>query len=362
MGLYSNNRTSLSDVEIPALEGYNGNTGIATAMLEAAQDDLKFFDMIIARDFQEAEMNAAGYTNESEEMEAITEGALGDAWKRLVEFFKKLLAKIKAIFSSIIAKINGVIIRDNKKLVEKYKKAVLSKSLKDMKYKWAKDKSDTLDVEAVKSIYNKAKVKINTASSTEALRKYLDEIEDEILEQMYGAAVGQNSVSAGEFAKEAHNYLFDEVEEMDEGADAKKTEVMSFLTTCKKELDILSNAQKKEEKLISEEIKSYDKLASEYAKDVPGKDGSVDETKERKLAKQNALYRIGTKYQTVIMAVNRELINAAKFEIAQNRAFFTKAAAYNPKAKNESVELFDAIDEAVEFDVDTAFADYAVAE
>lgn len=360
MGLYSNNRTMLNDVEIPALEGYNGNVGVATAMLEAAQDDLKFFDMIIARDFQEAEMNLSGSVNESE-MVSITEGALGDAWKRIVEFLKKLLAKVKAVVSAAMAKINGVIITDNKKLVEKYKKVVLSKNLKDMKYKWAKLTGKALESDDVSKLVTDWVAEIEKCKSVGEVNSWVEKNEDEMLEKLYGAAIKQNSVEAGEFAKEAHDYMFEEVEEMDEGAESLKTQVMSDLLTCKKDLAEIEKTVKETEKTVAKLVKDADKKATEAAKKVPDKDGKAAEADKLELAKANATHRTLVKYQTVIMAVNRELINAAKYDIAQNRAFFTKAAAYNPKAKNESVDLFDAIDEAVEFDVESTFADYTLA-
>jgi|GEM_PF-2811719 len=359
MGLYSNNRTYLSDVDVPALEGYNGNVGIATAMLEATQEDLKFFDMIIARDFQEAEMNVSGYTNEAE-MSVITEGALANAWTKIKEFLKKLLAKVKAIFSSIMAKINGTIISDNKKLVEKYKKAVLSKNLKDMKYKWANETGKTFDYMACNKEYSQDLAHIANASTVDAVTAYMEKHEDDMIDAYYSALIGSN-IEAGDFAKEAHELFFDEVEEMDEGAESLKTTVMSDLMSCKKELSELEKKQREIEKKIADEIKAADKRASEAAKKVPAKDGSASDADKLELAKANAEYRVHVKYQTVILAANRELINACKFSISQNRAFFTKAAAYNPKAKNESVELFDAIDEAVEFDVESTFADYTLA-
>lgn len=361
MGLYSNNRTNLSDVDVPALEGYNGNVGIATAMLEAAQDDLKFFDMIIARDFQEAEMNLSGSVNESE-MVSITEGALGDAWKRVVEFLKSLLAKVKAIFSAAIAKINGVVIRDNKKLVEKYRKAVLAKNLKDMKYKWAEVKNFDLDAATVR--LNKAwaqdLAQVENAATVEAVSAYMDKNEDEMLDEYYGAVLNTDKVEAGEFSKEFRDKCFGETEEKDEGAESLKSEVMSTLLTCKKEVSDMEKSMKALEKEISKEITDAQKRVNEASKNVPDKQGKAEDSAKLELAKANACYRIDVKYQTVALALNREIMNFSKAVIAQNRAFFTKAAAYNPKAKNESADLFDAIDEAVEFDVETSFADYAV--
>lgn len=359
MGLYSNNRTMLGDVEIPALEGYNGNVGIATAMLEATKDDLKFFDMIIARDFQEAEMNLSGSVNESE-MSYITEGALGDAWKRIVEFFKKMLAKVKAIFSSVMAKINGVIIRDNKKLVEKYRKAVLAKDLKDMKYKWAKSTNKSISTSEITRLYGEYATAISKCDSVENVNSWAEKNEDDILDEFYSASLGGQKVEAANYSKEAHEYLYEDAEEEDTGAASKISEVMSYLMTCKKSITELERKHRDAEKDISQIIKNTEREATEAAKNVPEKDGTVSNDAKVRLARANAVNRLATKYQTATLAAHREIINAMKFEVAQNRAFFTKAAAYNPKAKNENALLFDAIDEAVEFDVETSFADYVV--
>lgn len=360
MGLYSNNRTMLGDVEFPALEGYNGNVGIATAMLEATQEDLKFFDMIIARDFQEAEMNLSGSVNESE-MTYINEGAIANAWTKVKEFLKKLLGKIKAIFSSIMAKINGVIITDNKKLVEKYRKAVQAKNLKDMKYKWAEETGKIPDADAVNLQWLKDCDAISSCTTTKAVDDWVEKNEDDILEKYYGIALGQPSgVEPGDFAKEAHEYMFEDTEDMDDGANSKITEVMSYLLTCKKGLSDLEKTQRAEEKCITKTLKDIENTIKDVSKTVPDKSGNVEEANKLLLAQANATQRLTLKYQTVILAINREIINAVKFQTAQHRAFFTKAAAYNPKAKNENAILFDAIDEAVEFDVESAFADYTL--
>lgn len=377
MGLYSNNRTSLGNIEVPTLEGYNASTGFAAAMLEAAQDDLKFFDMIIARDFQEAEMNASGYTNEAS-LEVVTEGAIADAFGRIIEFFKKLIAKVKAIFASVMAKINGVIMTDNKKLVEKYKKQVLQKNLKDMKYKWAKETGHDLDTDGISTMCNDWFAEIGKLKSKDEIEKWVDK-NDDIDEKLYGKAAGTSTCTAGEFAKEAHDYVFESVEDEDTGAESKKTEVMGFLMNAKKDTSTLEKSFKTSEDKIKTIIKNLDKRRTEVIKKIPSEtiskhdyvrnsgitlpDGSAVGTKGTKevdntvvLAQINAMYNVATTYQTVLLATHREQVNHMKYKIAQNRAFFTKAAAYR-ESKNESV-LFNAIDEAVEFDVDTAFADY----
>lgn len=355
MGLYSNNRTSLSDVEIPALEGYNGNVGIATAMLEATREDLKFFDMIIVRDFQEAEMNLSGSVNESE-MVSITEGVLGDAWKRILEFLKKMLAKVKAIFDAAMAKINGVLIRDNKKLVDKYNKVITNKDLKNMKYKWAEVNHETIVVSKLEEKHLGFLTGIENCDSAEAVSKWLEENEEKFIPTFYKAIIDVEAENDAEFMEKAHEYLWKETEELEEGAEGKKTDVKHFLTNAAKELSEMKSTQSKLEATIKKLISAAERKQRE-ALDKATK----DDTAKVELAKANATQKVHAAYQTAVLAVHKANLAGLKFKISMYRAFWTKAAAYNPKAKNESVELFDAIDEAVEFDVESTFADYTVA-
>ena len=117
---------------------------MATLLYEATQEDMKFFDLVIANDFREAELVAGdrGFVTESTQ-EIITEGVvdtLKKAFTKFKEFIKKIIAKIKAIFKSLYVKIEAVFCKDNKKFAEKYEKEVFPKDLTDMKYKWGDSK------------------------------------------------------------------------------------------------------------------------------------------------------------------------------------------------------------------------------
>ena len=155
MGVYSNNRFAFNegygsfveDVE-PDLS-YFGQAGADRILAEAAQNDLKMFDAIIANDFQEAYLTRA--MNEgadcADQIVALQEASASGIFGRLKEFLKKIWAKIKGLIESFLTKIRGAVTSDNKKLVDKFKKQIVSNSskLSKMKFKWSKPTNKAME-------------------------------------------------------------------------------------------------------------------------------------------------------------------------------------------------------------------------
>jgi hypothetical protein len=120
MGIYTNNRfggTTDYASQIPANEAYDATFGCAHIIADCAANDKALFEAAILSDMQEVRAVQEG-------VEVVTEGALSNVIKKIVEMFKKLLAKIKGIFAAFIAKLNGAF-KNGKDLVKKYEKQII---------------------------------------------------------------------------------------------------------------------------------------------------------------------------------------------------------------------------------------------
>ena len=107
--IFDNNTTSLGSMNIPMAEGYDGNIGVALALIESARNDYSMFKGLLAVDAKELAINneSAGFVNESEVI-ALKEASVKGIVDKIKQLFTKLIAKIKSIFHTVISKLNGL--------------------------------------------------------------------------------------------------------------------------------------------------------------------------------------------------------------------------------------------------------------
>lgn len=368
MGLYSNNRTSLSQYDIPASGKYVGEAGMATLLYEATQEDMKFFDLIIANDFREAELVAGdrGFVTESTQ-EIITEGVvdtLKSAWTKLKEFVKKIIAKIKSIFKSLVAKIEGVFCTDNKKLAEKYKKDVLSKSLSDMKYKWGDSKNfgnvlsgDTTKIEKptqdadLNKLVSEMRNKVKSASGNKDVEKARAEIESHWTDDLYYMITGFES--RDELRKEAFEEEIGTVEELTDGADSKKHDVYRWLLSGNKLLAKIKDMENKITSAFNSFLKEVDQREKKWVKvTTETKDDNIKDYSQIELLMISTERNLTSTMQTAKTDGISILLEVAKKELAICRSFWTKAATYKTVMHNSA--LLNAIDESAEYEVESS--------
>ena len=402
MGVYSNNRLAFNegygsfveDVE-PDLS-YFGQAGADRILAEAAQNDLKMFDAIIANDFQEAYLTKAMNegANCADQIVALQEASVGGIFGRLKEFLKKIWAKIKGLIESFITKIRGAVTSDNKKLVDKFKKQINngSSKLSKMKYKWSKPKkeltfgigekykSDTAD--AVRKIlasdsYDAISSSKGLAKDCYDLEKALedDDYDDKELSRIIDNKITATSVS--DFAKDAHEYFFEDEDEEDGTFNSIQTNIMSTLINSETNTKNLRKAQESLDKYFKEEIKKAQKMEDTALKAVgheKDSDWSIsrngpsvnkvqandDVTYNGSKIKAPALWaKIGATLQNYFShlqsnytrILNAEMA-AITFNIKQCRRVWIQAASYAVKSVKEDAMLFDAIGESADFETD----------
>lgn len=388
MGIYSANRTGLgyySDAEVPVDESYVGTIGCYNALIDMERNNHAIFENFIARDFEEATMVYEGA--HEDDLIAFTEASLGGFFQSFKAMIMKIWEKIKGIFSTFLKKLDSVIIRDNKKYVDKYQKEVRTKNLSKMKYKVCKyAKEDGLNELKKKLGENNAtfttiadeavNIIADSAPNFDKIKKLTEDgdYESYVIEQALGSKF--KSVELNELAKEIHDYCFDS-EESEEGLKTEDlTQIILVLRGDKTKSEI-EKAQRQTNKHFSNVLKTLDKYAkdlSKVGKDTDAADyvyGSNSSTQKSSVPKGDTnraselLKRAGvaqTAVNQVEVVHNRVVacfLNEHKFDIKQSRRIFSKAVAYNDKAKNESV-LLDAIEETAGYEIDMMFDDYSL--
>lgn len=382
MGIYSTNRTGLgyySDAEIPVDESYFGITGCYNALIDMERNNHAIFEAFIARDFEEATIVHEGANDY--ELDVFTEGTVSDFFQSFKNMVKKIWEKIKGVFSTFLKKLDSVIIRDNKKYVEKYQKEVRSKNLSKMKYKVCKY-ADTDGMNNLKKVLTEdnsnfatlADEAVNIISLSnndfDKIKKLTEDgdYESYVIENALGSEF--KSVELNELSKEIHDFCFDS-EESEEGLKTEDlTQIILVLRGDKTKSEV-EKAQRQTNKHFSNILKKLDKFSKDMSKVKEGettsseyKDGFTVSTTSKDFAKeylkragvsQTAVNQIETVHNRVVACY----LNEHKFDIKQSRRIFSKAVAYNDKAKNESVYL-DAVEECAGYEIEMMFEDYSL--
>lgn len=368
MGIFSNNRYVGSTVEVGVNENYNSTTACVQAMIENEQNNQIFFEQLIGLDFREAQAIREGAS-----LEVISEGAIGDFFEKVKQVLKTVCEKIKGVFSAFLARLRGVVMRDNKAFLSKYKGTVLKKDLSKMKFKWSKpvnfDKITTKkDLSEISShIVSDMNGVLN--KSSKELDKIQENINDgenfEVLAKVYI----DTACSAKEFPKEFHDYVFEEVEEMDGVSQEILSEIMNILSNDK----LISGIQKQAkaiDKLYNNVLKQLDKATTVIAKDIPSMSDnkrSIDITAredkstlsytkdagnaDKAMKQAVTCSKIISEAQKFSAMYTNETIKACKFHISQCRKVFAKAVAFNPKSVKESSVFAEAFGSAEAYDV-----------
>ena len=129
-----------SPISVQEAEGYDdGVYSAQIAQIVGLQNDMAMVEAGIMSDMQACMMVNEG-VNESEVM-SFSEGAIGDMFNKIKEFFKKLWAKIKAIFNGFLARLEAKFGKNNKEFINKYKKEVIGKDLTDFEPSYRKKKN-----------------------------------------------------------------------------------------------------------------------------------------------------------------------------------------------------------------------------
>lgn len=368
MGIFStNSRPGLANYTVEAAEGYGGPGAGYKIMVECHQNDMAMFNGLIQLDFNEA---YAGINESS----IITEGAIGNFFKKLKEFFLKLIEKIKGLVKSFMTKFVAMFVRDGKDLVKKYHKQII-KNLNDGKLKNMSFKAHenfltaNLIVESINTstiyteTYSKAIGLLNRkdAKFVDDCQKMREELfdNDKALEERLGGPLA-------DYKEDFFDKSIGTVDTFDEYTSSMNTTIEGMLTNGGKNLKALQALQKKAEIACKKNIDSVQKAENEFFKLEKGKTSSYKDTidgtsrdsgvntftSEQGTALTGLLYQAALADQTYVTNVMTATIDAYKLQLKDCRSAYIKAASFRGVKEDA---LMDFIDEASNYEVDMIF-------
>ena len=374
-----------SNYTVEAAEGYSGGIGCQIAALEAAQTDFSFLTAFVESDAREIGMVREGAG--VEEMHAMLEGAISDAWNKLKEWVKKIWEKIKGIFKAFIARLEDFMGKNGYAYFEKYRKVLYDGTpIKDLKAKYSKvdDKQldDLLTGRKMETVLHNAFDDTSDKAVVVNDDKDQSEIVDEYLEKMLGESTDKKS-----FKKDFHDKCF-ESESTEDLESGKIAEYVKYISDKKSIIEKFEKQRDNIDKGIKKISSNIDKLASKALDDkVKNKSNTEDEgiatlksgyigfASDGKLTKGNGkpnqsmiarAQRRVSAVQSALTSYNSAAMEAGKFAIAQSRRLAAVIVSYKMRHKNEafsgvemSDELYTIIGEAAEYEALSAMDDLA---
>ena len=371
-----------SNYTVEAAEGYSGGIGCQIAALEAAQTDFSFLTAFVQSDAREIGMVREGAG--VEEMHAMLEGAISDAWNKLKEWVKKIWEKIKGIFKAFIARLEDFMGKNGYAYFEKYRKVLYDGTpIKDLKAKYSKVDDKELEKLLIgRELENVLPDAFDDKAVVVNDDKDQSELVDEYLEKMLGESTDKKS-----FKKDFHDKCFD-TESTEDLESGKIQEYVKYISDKKSIIEKFEKQRDTIDKSFNKISKSIDKMASKALDDkVKNKSNTSDEgvysttdyvgfgkdnkpDKAYKNASQSRIARAqrrASAVQSALTSYNSAAMEAGKFAIAQSRRLAAVIVAYKMRHKNEgfsgvemSDELYTIIGEAAEYEALSAMDDLAI--
>ena len=370
-----------SNYTVEAAEGYSGGIGCQIAALEAAQTDFSFLTAFVESDAREIGMVREGAG--VEEMNAMLEGAISDAWNKLKEWVKKIWEKIKGIFKAFIARLEDFMGKNGYAYFEKYRKVLYDGTpIKDLKAKYSKVDDKELEKLLIgRELENVLPDAFDDKAVVVNDDKDQSELVDEYLEKMLGESTDKKS-----FKKDFHDKCFD-TESTEDLESGKIQEYVKYISDKKSIIEKFEKQRDNIDKGLKKISNSIDKMASKALDDkVKNKSNTSDEgvysttdyvgfgkdnkpDKAYKNASQSKIARAqrrASAVQSALTSYNSAAMEAGKFAIAQSRRLAGIIVAYKMRHKNEafagvemSDELYTIIGEAAEYEALSAMDDLA---
>ena len=370
-----------SNYTVEAAEGYSGGIGCQIAALEAAQTDFSFLTAFVQSDAREIGMVREGAG--VEEMHAMLEGAISDAWNKLKEWVKKIWEKIKGIFKAFIARLEDFMGKNGYAYFEKYRKVLYDGTpIKDLKAKYSKVDDKELEKLLIgRELENVLPDAFDDKTVVVNDDKDQSELVDEYLEKMLNESTDKKS-----FKKDFHDKCFD-TESTEDLESGKIQEYVKYISDKKSIIEKFEKQRDNIDKGLKKISSSIDKMASKALDDkVKNKSNTSDEgfysttdyvgfgkdnkpDKAYKNASQSRIARAqrrASAVQSALTSYNSAAMEAGKFAIAQSRRLAAVIVSYKMRHKNEafsgvemSNELYTIIGEAAEYEALSAMDDLA---
>lgn len=346
MAIISANRFSKmnGNYVIAANESY-GVGDIGRILIENDRNDMAIFNAALKSDMYELQCRTEGTLLESE-IQSLSENAIQDFFKSIIEKLKKFWAKAKGVFKKAYAMITAYVVRNGKAFIAANKKAIANlKDSTQLKGEvWVlKSNADTVAADF-------SKIDIETAKkSVDNMDASASEITKSCLKLMFPAYDGDTNL---------YKWLKEDAFEKKSGATlgecGGRNTLVAMLENGMKPIKELKKQEREMEKSIKESLKELETAARNAAKNT--KD---DEAAKDAHTKQANYYKAAsTGITNAMSSAMRAAIRLHKFQLSNARIALAKAIGVQATTEStllESMMLEAAEDlEDVEDEVDSA--------
>lgn len=329
--IFDTNRTmSLGTIDVDVNESYFG-AGALNFMQENAEIELELFEAAIKSDIDEYLIGESTY-----ELEALNEGFLQNAAKKIKEIMTKFIEWLRAIMRSAYAKLTQIFVRDNEKFCKEAEKRIITMKNSD-KFKYSG-----------KAIIAPVSVSF----------KFFDNQLD-ILRKLWNDASSKDTIDGNmDGAIDECKKKIDEEINMEKLEKAFFTEVEDAgLSTVNGHLIYLKKRTRDNLKSIKDNNKNFEKFANDIikkAKELEKKSNDSDD--DNKKNKASALASIAS----FVKSEGQSIINAEMSLIKKlnkvARTVVSKAMGATPKNEGfeYTEELIDAMIETSNYEIEEA--------
>lgn len=311
MSFYSNYEDYNESVEAR----FTGETGAVEIFAEALRFEEDITLEMLQADYREAK--AIKESASAEEIEALTEGTVGDVWKKIKDFFIKFGQRIKAFVLGWVARIRAKFTSNNKKFYNKYKDQV-KRTADDLEleYRKTKDVNSWANIDetgTITELMNIHKINNTTADDKlEDLDKDMDQ--DEIKNNAMKKFFKGNDVS--------FDNAKDDLEELAYSDSSKEN--YKFGEIKDEVVDLMSNGDTNLEKFVKI-AKKLDDTCRKTADNIRGGKSAKNSTAAARISKVASIYtKVASKGVSAITSIYKE-------QLSQARTAFAKAVQYHPK-------------------------------
>ena len=318
MPVYSTNGArTISSTRIAAAEGYTDHD-FGRIISETYENDMRVFNLGLARDFKEAAAINEN-TMVSSELKALREFSIKEAWKGLVEKLKKLWAKIKGVFRNVYAKLSVWLNRSNKLYIAQNRKALEKKDCRECPIpKYMAPKGD----KSSRAVDNRIGRAIASA------KQHAEKITSD---KMYRAETEFKSKDSGKSADDLYNQYLEEC--FDKPNSKAKFKDLGISTSSLLD-DLGSNSDHL--KNLKKASKEFDKAFKTAVNNLQKESNNAETDEEKK--KYETAVKNTSDFQKYSNACSAAVIKLIKKAISNDRGLIATLVAYDPKApKNEAM-------------------------
>ena len=316
MGIFSNFYNE-AEIEVPVLEGYGPEqNGEMRIVRESFEDQLEVIKAFHALDMAEIAGNKAVMEGASqEEIDIVMEGMVANAWTKIKEFFKKLLAKVKSYFEALVRMFDSMT-KTTKEFVAKYENKLKALKLDGFEYAIVEYNNTALESSSVVKAFNEVVSYVDALSGED----YRKDDKEKMYEKINGLLVGASGgLDNEDYADKLYAYFRKGVSSSSDTVSERSIAIATIIAEIKntKAADNAGKAKREAMKVFSDKIKEVEALERAESK--------TKTTTSEEIEKQSTALK---EYQGKLSLYSEANTAALKFFSAWSTAIKNRDADY----------------------------------